>query len=54
VTEVRDQCAAAGVPFFFKQWGSVQKKRAGRTLMAIALLTFGYFRCRIHNIYHEA
>jgi protein gp37 len=32
VTEVRDQCAAAGVPFFFKQWGGVRKKRAGRTL----------------------
>ncbi|HSV72174.1 MAG TPA: phage Gp37/Gp68 family protein, partial [Chthonomonadales bacterium] len=29
---VRDQCAAAGVPFFFKQWGGVNKKRAGRLL----------------------
>jgi protein gp37 len=27
-----DQCAAAGVPFFFKQWGGIQKKRAGRSL----------------------
>ena len=26
------QCKAAGVPFFFKQWGGVQKKRAGRKL----------------------
>jgi protein gp37 len=26
------QCRAAGVPFFFKQWGGVWKKRAGRTL----------------------
>lgn len=32
VTEIRDQCLAARVPFFFKQWGGVQKKRTGRTL----------------------
>jgi protein gp37 len=32
VTEVRDQCGDAGVPFFFKQWGGVRKKRAGREL----------------------
>jgi protein gp37 len=32
VTEIRDQCLCAGVPFFFKQWGGVQKKRTGRTL----------------------
>jgi protein gp37 len=32
VTSLRDQCAAAGVKFFFKQWGGVQKKRAGRIL----------------------
>jgi protein gp37 len=29
---VRDQCLAAGVPFFFKQWGGVWKKRNGREL----------------------
>jgi protein gp37 len=29
---VRDQCASAGVPFFFKQWGGVRKKAAGRLL----------------------
>ena len=29
---VRDQCVAAGVPFFFKQWGGVNKKVAGRIL----------------------
>jgi len=29
---IRDQCAAAGVPFFFKQWGGVRKARAGRLL----------------------
>lgn len=32
VTSVRDQCAVAGVPFFFKQWGGVNKKRTGRLL----------------------
>jgi len=30
--EVRDQCLAAGVSFFFKQWGGANKKRAGRLL----------------------
>ena len=29
---VRDQCRSAGVPFFFKQWGGVFKKRNGRIL----------------------
>ncbi len=29
---VRDQCLARKVPFFFKQWGGVRKKRTGRTL----------------------
>lgn len=29
---IRDQCVRAGVPFFFKQWGGVQKSRAGRDL----------------------
>ena len=28
--DVRDQCLAAGVPFHFKQWGGVFKKRQGR------------------------
>jgi protein gp37 len=32
VTEIRDQCLYARVPFFFKQWGGVNKKRAGRML----------------------
>jgi len=29
---LRDQCVSAGVPFFFKQWGGVNKKAAGREL----------------------
>lgn len=32
VTEIRDQCLTAKVPFFFKQWGGFQKKKAGRLL----------------------
>ncbi len=32
VTDIRDQCLASGVSFFFKQWGGVNKKRAGRLL----------------------
>lgn len=32
VTSIRDQCNEAGVPFFFKQWGGVRKKSAGRVL----------------------
>ncbi len=32
VREVRKQCNAGGVPFFFKQWGGVQKSKNGRTL----------------------
>jgi len=30
--EIRDQCLEFGVPFFFKQWGGVQKKKNGRVL----------------------
>jgi protein gp37 len=30
--DIRDQCLEAHVPFFFKQWGGVNKKRAGREL----------------------
>lgn len=32
VTNLRDQCVARSVPFFFKQWGGVQKSRTGRKL----------------------
>ena len=32
VREIRDQCERSDVPFFFKQWGGVFKKRTGRTL----------------------
>lgn len=32
VRSLRDQCAAAGVPFFFKQWGGPRAKSGGRLL----------------------
>jgi protein gp37 len=32
VRGIRDRCARAGVPFFFKQWGGVLKARTGRVL----------------------
>jgi protein gp37 len=32
VISLRDQCEAANIPFFFKQWGGVQKKKTGRML----------------------
>jgi len=33
VLSIREQCEAANVPFFFKQWGGVRKKSAGRSLL---------------------
>ena len=32
VCDIRDQCFEAGIPFFFKQWGGVNKKSTGRLL----------------------
>jgi protein gp37 len=32
VIDIRNQCQLAGVPFFFKQWGGTNKKKAGRLL----------------------
>ena len=32
VLDIRNQCRKSGVPFFFKQWGGVRKKKAGRLL----------------------
>jgi protein gp37 len=32
VLDIMDQCNSANVAFFFKQWGGVNKKRAGRLL----------------------
>jgi protein gp37 len=30
--EIKEQCLATGIPFFFKQWGGANKKKAGRLL----------------------
>jgi len=32
VIDIRDQCQAQNIPFFFKQWGGRNKKKAGRIL----------------------
>ena len=32
VIEIREQCLASNVPFFFKQWGGTRKKKTGRIL----------------------
>ncbi len=46
VCSVRDQCLAAGVPFFFKQWGGVRKARSGRVLDG---RTYDGFPSRVAN-----
>jgi protein gp37 len=33
VLDILDQCEAANVKFFFKQWGGTNKKKTGRTLL---------------------
>jgi protein gp37 len=32
VLNIRDRCRAAGIAFFFKQWGGVRKSATGREL----------------------
>jgi len=32
VIDIKNQCIESGVPFFFKQWGGVNKKKTGRIL----------------------
>lgn len=44
VLAIRDQCRKAHVPFFFKQWGGVRKKAAGRTLQG---RTYDEFPARV-------
>ncbi len=33
VIEIKQMCDTSGIPFFFKQWGGVNKKKAGRELL---------------------
>jgi protein gp37 len=35
VTDIRDQCIEAGIPFFFKQWGGFRKKANSKLLDGI-------------------
>ena len=46
VLSIREQCEAAHVPFFFKQWGGVRKKATGRTLRG---RTHDGFPARVSN-----
>jgi len=46
VLSIQEQCRRARVPFFFKQWGGVRKKEAGRTLLG---RTFDEFPHRVKN-----
>lgn len=46
VLSIREQCRDARVPFFFKQWGGVRKKVAGRLLKG---RTYDEFPLRIKN-----
>jgi protein gp37 len=46
VVSVRDQCRLGRVPFFFKQWGGVRKKAAGRALDG---KTYDEFPERVHH-----
>jgi protein gp37 len=32
VVDIKEQCQMASIPFFFKQWGGINKKRNGRQL----------------------
>jgi protein gp37 len=43
VLSIRDQCRRAHVPFFFKQWGGIQKSRAGRLLAGRTYDEFPHF-----------
>jgi protein gp37 len=41
--EVRDQCFAAGVPFFFKQWGGIRPKSGGNELQGQVYMQYPEF-----------
>lgn len=32
ITDIKDRCEDNGIPFFFKQWGGVNRKKAGKEL----------------------
>ena len=45
-TEIRDKCLSAKVPFFFKQWGGTNKKKAGKLLEGREWLQTPQYFCR--------
>ncbi|MFP5221858.1 MAG: DUF5131 family protein [Acidobacteriota bacterium] len=49
VTEIRDQCLQSGVAFFFKQWGGVRKKKAGRVLQGRTWEQMPQNQCRLQR-----
>jgi len=51
VLPLRDQCKRNGVPFFFKQWGGVRKKKAGRLLEG---RTYDEFPQRVRHLIMSA
>ncbi len=51
VISIRDQCRKTKVPFFFKQWGGIRKKEAGRFLDG---KTYDEFPQRIHSPVKDA
>jgi len=50
VLDIKEQCEKAGVKFFFKQWGGLNKKKTGRqiegkTYDEMPDAGFGFFSC---------
>ncbi len=56
VRDIRDQCVASDVPFFFKQWGGFRPKSGGRTLDEQEWSEWPTFsdQTRLNKIVHEA
>lgn len=50
VCSLRDQCRAASVPFFFKQWGGVRKSETGRLLEDQTYDEFPAQEPRVNNL----
>jgi protein gp37 len=52
VRNIREQCSDQNVPFFFKQWGGINKKKAGRLLDGVTWDEMPIDFC--DNIYESA
>ena len=55
VIDIRNQCQEAKVPFFFKQWGGTNKKKAGRKLEGrtwdeMPLLTRSEYKQKLNHL----